>query len=41
MKGKTEDEVRSELKLQHMGEEEIEMLLPHKVFQGGETDRHV
>jgi len=34
MKGKTEDEVRLELKDQGMNDEEIERLLPHKVFAG-------
>jgi len=34
MKGKTEHEVRAELKAQGMNQEEIEKLLPHKVFAG-------
>ena len=41
MKGKTEDEVRSELKLQHMSKEEIEKLLPHKVFQGNKPTNSI
>lgn len=34
MKGKTEDEVRSELKQQGMDEEQIEFHLPYRVFNG-------
>jgi glucose-6-phosphate isomerase len=34
MKGKTADEVRAELKTTKMTGEEIEALIPHKVFQG-------
>ncbi len=34
MKGKTEDEVRGELKKENLNEEEISALLPHKVFEG-------
>ncbi len=34
MKGKTSDEVRAELKSQHLNEEDLEKILPHKVFKG-------
>lgn len=34
MKGKTSDEARKELETKHMSKEEIDKLLPHKVFKG-------
>jgi len=34
MKGKTEDEARAELEASGLSEEEVEHLLPHKVFEG-------
>jgi glucose-6-phosphate isomerase len=34
MRGKNEDEVRADLQAQHMPEEDIAALLPHRVFRG-------
>ncbi|HYD59251.1 MAG TPA: glucose-6-phosphate isomerase [Noviherbaspirillum sp.] len=34
MRGKTEDEVRSEMRAQKLSDEKIESLLPHRVFPG-------
>ncbi len=34
MRGKTSDEVRADLRAQHMNEAEIEMLVPHRTFPG-------
>ncbi|UCD88538.1 MAG: glucose-6-phosphate isomerase [Desulfobacterales bacterium] len=41
MKGKTEDEVREELQMQHLGEERIEALLPYKTFQGNKPTNSI
>ena len=41
MKGKTEDEVREELQMQHLSEERIEALLPYKTFQGNKPTNSI
>lgn len=41
MKGKTEEEVRKELKDQGLGEEEINKLAPHKVFPGNRPSNSI
>ncbi len=41
MRGKTEDEARSELKAQGISGEELEKLLPHKVFEGNKPTNSI
>ncbi len=41
MRGKTEEEVRSELQAQGMSEADIDMLLPHKVFPGNRPSNSI
>ncbi|MGE5680415.1 MAG: glucose-6-phosphate isomerase [Bacillota bacterium] len=41
MKGKTEDEVKSELEKSGLKPEEIEKLLPHKVFEGNKPSNSI
>ena len=41
MRGKTEEEVRSELQAQGMSETDIDMLLPHKVFPGNRPSNSI
>jgi len=41
MKGKTEDEVRTELEFQGMSDEKIEQLLPHKIFHGNKPTNSI
>ncbi len=41
MKGKTEDEVLEELEQQGLSEEEIQKLLPHKVFKGNRPSNSI
>ncbi|GGG00766.1 glucose-6-phosphate isomerase [Pontibacter amylolyticus] len=41
MKGKTEDEVRAELEKKGMAGEELEQLVPHKVFEGNKPSTSI
>jgi len=41
MRGKTEDEARSELEAQGMMAEALEQLLPHKVFEGNKPTNSI
>lgn len=41
MKGKNEDEVRKELIAQNLNEEEINNLLPHKIFEGNKPTNSI
>ncbi|RDV13946.1 glucose-6-phosphate isomerase [Pontibacter diazotrophicus] len=41
MKGKTEEEVREELSKKNMSSEELEQLVPHKVFEGNKPSTSI
>ena len=41
MKGKTEAEVREELRTKNLGSEELEQLVPHKVFEGNKPSTSI